>query len=96
MPKELQKVPLQLAWLSENGLLDKAATVLGNVNLIGPRPVHTNYDEFALFTVAQLLELGAFEPGEFNYCPHCKRLQVDCDAEMRDIDELNNLEAYNE
>jgi len=47
------------------------------------------WDDDMMFTVAQLLELG-FEAGEFQYCPHCKRLQVDCDAEQRWMAEHND------
>jgi len=114
-----QKVPLSIAWLSENGLLVQAAAMLGyKLELIdgrikganetgapatmecgpvrttlgtrkGIQPVTLEWADSMLFTVAQLLELG-FEPGTFQYCPECKRLQVDCDKERADIYDHNH------
>ena len=99
-----EKVPLLISWLSENGLLAKAVTVLGYglipnsanrqgvlVLVAGGRQVKLLYEDHLLFTVAQLLELNFFDPGDFQYCPHCGKLQVDCDAEQQAIYEHNHM-----
>jgi hypothetical protein len=103
----MKRVPLRVGWLSEEGMLAKALEIrgykqLGKANRRGIFATggvgalrrdwfELTWTNHLLFTVAELLKLG-FEPGEFEYCPHCKRLQVDCDEEQRGI-AAHNAEA---
>jgi hypothetical protein len=95
---EKLKVSLDVAWLSENGLLEPAAKLLGyavipgthtqeGIQLLegGGKTFTINWTSYSFqFTVAQLLALG-FDPGVFEYCPCCKKLKVECDVEMDTI-----------
>jgi hypothetical protein len=83
------KVPLQISWLQENGLLQKAGALLGYAVVGPPTEKGTmaagvggflEWDDYMLFNIAQLIELG-FEIGTLSYCPHCKKLKADCDQE---------------
>lgn len=118
--EEQQKIPLSVAWLSEEGWLTKAGKVLGYYDFHKPSdkgihacfkgdPVNTTngrrheektifleWEFHFMFTIAQLIEMNCFELGSIKYCPHCKKLQVDCDREQQDIWDHNHGDSYPE
>lgn len=89
---ENMKVPLSIAWLSENGLLKRAAEVRGEtvVNteslstgcyFMTPNGLqHSQWDDHMLFTIGQLIKLG-FDLGILDYCV-CSKLKADCNREQ--------------
>lgn len=48
-----------------------------------------HWDDELMLTCAQLIKAG-FETGEFEFCDHCGKLQVECDKERAAIADYNS------